>query len=34
MEKSTAAAFPAVTALANRAMPHECAVWLGRDPDE
>jgi len=34
MSKSILAAFPEVIALASRAKPHDCGVWLGRDPDE
>ena len=30
----TAAALPDVMALARRARPHDCGVWLGLDPDE
>ena len=28
------AEFPLVIALANRAIPQECAVWLGLEPEE
>ena len=34
MERSTTAAFPEVNALAKRAFPQECPVWLGREPLE
>jgi hypothetical protein len=34
ISKSTAAAFPPVTELANLAKPQDWAVWFGLDPEE